>query len=267
VVAAYRHDPALALQVVAYNAGELWRTFGTFFAPRLPHAMQFVAAAVFLAALGAGLAALLRRATALVLFLLGYGAIVMCWPYDPTRFACAVWPLFGIILVAAAREVGARGRGRWPLAPRAAALAVALLLMGHAAYVARGFAARWAGAPQRTQTARLWPLVQWTVTNAGARDVVASDGHVMIALYTGRITMPVSMLTPTEHLREKPAPLLAQELNALAVRYRPTLLVLSNGNSVIDAVPLFAGLPSAPSVLPLPPVPGGGSAFALRWRP
>jgi hypothetical protein len=148
-----------------------------------------------------------------------------------------------------------------------AVAAVGLLFVGQAAYAARGLAGGWAGSPQREMTSRLWPLVQWTATHAAPTDVVASDAHVMIALYTGRTTMPMSMLTPAEHVRDKPLPQAARELAALSARYRPTLLVLSRGMRELDAVPLWAQLPGAPMITPLAAVPGGGSAFALRARP
>ncbi len=266
VIGGYRHEPALAWEVFVRNVTDLWRTFGLIFAPRIPRVLQWGVAAVVVATLGVGLASLARRASALAVFLALYGAVVLLWPYNPERFVWAVWPLAGIVLLAGARSVGDWSVGRWPHARRAAVAAVALLLAGHAAYAARGLAGEWAGAPQRSMTQRLWPLVEWTVTHAGTDDVVASDAHVMIALYTGRTTMPVSMLTPAEHVRDKPLPQYARELGTLAARYRPQLLVLSRGTPELDAVPLWALTPGAPAVLALPAVPGGGSAFALRER-
>ncbi len=266
VVAGYRHEPAMAWQVVAKNVGELWRAFGILFAPRLPHVVQLLAASALLAVIVTGLASLLRRATAVVLFVPAYGAVVLLWPYNPERFVWAVWPMMGLVLVAAGRGAGDWGARRWRHAPRVAVMVVAALLAGEAAYAARGLARGWGGAPQRNMTARLWPMVQWTVTHAGPSDVVASDGHVMIALYTGRTTMPVSMLTPAEHVRPKPPSQFAGELGALVSRYRPSLLVLSPGVPELDAVPQLAGLVRAPAVIALPGAPGVGAAFGLRWN-
>lgn len=266
VIGGYRREPALAWHVAAKNVADLWRAFGLIFAPRFPAAVQLAASAAVAAALAVGVAALWRRAAALSAFLLAYGGVVVFWPYNPERFVWAIWPLAGLVLLAAARAIGERSAARWPHAPRAAAAGVVLLLAGHAAYAARGLAGGWAGAPQHAMTERLWPLVQWTVTHAGPADVVASDAHVMIALYTGRTAMPVSMLTPAEHVRDKPRAQYASELAALAARYRPTLLVLSRGTPEIDAIPLWALMPSAPAVTVLPAVPGGGAAFALRDR-
>jgi 4-amino-4-deoxy-L-arabinose transferase-like glycosyltransferase len=267
VVNGYRRDPSLLPAVIAKNAADLWRAFGIVFAPRLPHAVQMGAAFALLAAFGAGLASLARRAPTLLLFLLAYGAIVLAWPYNPERFFWAIWPVAGLVLVAAAHDAGGWLAPRWPAAPRLVVVGVALLLAGEASYAARGLAGGWAGAPQHAMTERLWPLVQWSVTHAGERDVVASDAHVIIALYTGHTTIPVSVLTPAEHVREKPVAQFADELSALDARFRPTLLVLSADATEISAVPAFARRDGAPFIVSLPPVPGGGAAFALRRAP
>ncbi|HEY3288107.1 MAG TPA: glycosyltransferase family 39 protein [Gemmatimonadaceae bacterium] len=267
VIAGYQREPALAWDVLVRNASDLWRAFGLVFAPGLPRLVQWLAASTVVLTLGAGLAALSRRASVIAAFLLAYGAVVLLWPYNPERFVWAVWPMAGIVLVAGARAVGHAFAGRWPVAPRAAVLVVALLLVGQGGYALRGLARGWAGAPQAEMTRRLWPLVEWTATHAAPTDLVASDGHVMIALYTGRRTMPVSMLTPAEHVRDKPLPQYAREFGALAARFHPHLLVLSRGTAEIDAVPLWAARSDAPAVTALPAVPGGGSAFALRERP
>ncbi len=267
VIGGYRREPALAWDVVVRNAGDLWRAFGIVFAPRLPRVVQWLAAAAALFMLGAGLLALLRRAATLGAFLLLYGAVVLLWPYNPERFTWAIWPLIGVVLLAAGRDLGDRLATRWPVAPRVAMLAVALLLAGQAAYAVRGITGGWAGAPQSAMTRRLWPLVEWTAANTISTDVVASDAHVMIALYTGRTTMPVSMLTPAEHVRDKPLPQYASELGALSARYHPNLLVLSRGATEVDALSLWATQPGAPAILALPALPGGAAAFALMERP
>ena len=272
VIAGYRQQPWLAVQVLMKNTGDLWRALGIIVAPRLPAAVQWSAAAALVVVLGAGLVALARRRSVLVPFLVLYGGVVMVWPYNPERFVWAVWPLAGLACVAAVPVLGQWGERWWPhaspaAASRAATALVAVLLAGQAAYAARGLAQGWAGAPQRAMTARLWPLVQWSVTHAGPRDVVASDGHVMIALYTGRTTMPVSMLTPAEHLHDKTPSQSVSELGTLVARYHPQLLVLSRGTPETDLIAQWALTPGAPAVVPLAPVPGGGSAFALRERP
>ena len=267
VIGGYRHDPSLAWQVFAKNAADLWRAFGIVFAPRLPRAFQWLAAGLSLAVMTIGTASLLRRASATAAFVLLYGVVVLLWPYNPERFVWAVWPLVALLMLAAVRALAQQLSTRWRNAPRAAALVVVLLLAGQASYAVRGLAGGWAGAPQRAMTERLWPLVQWTVTHTDSADLVASDAHVMIALYTGRTTMPVSMLTPAEHVRDKPAAQYARELEALTARYRPRLIVLSRGTPETNAVPLWAAGAASLRVTPLSAVPGGGSAFAVRTLP
>ena len=267
VIGGYRHDPSLAWQVLSKNAADLWRAFGIVFAPRLPRVVQWTAAGLSLATLALGTVALLRRANALGAFVLLYGVVVLLWPYNPERFVWAVWPLVALLLLAAVRDVRQHLSTRWRYAPRVATTVVVVLLAGQAAYAVRGLASGWAGAPQHAMTDRLWPLVQWTVTHAGPGDLVASDAHVMIALYTGRTTMPVSILTPAEHVRDKSTAQYARELDALAARYHPRLIVLSRDTPEIDAVTMWAAGATSVRVTPLPAFSGGGAAFAVRALP
>ncbi|MBW7933449.1 MAG: hypothetical protein H3C62_07520 [Gemmatimonadaceae bacterium] len=267
VIAGYRRDPAFAWEVLRHNVADLWRAFGVIFAPRQPALVQAVAALTTVTMLSAGLWALWRRQRALAAFIPLYGVVVLLWPYNPERFTWAIWPLAGLVLAASVPSLGTALAGRWRHAPRAAAALALLLFIGQGGYAVRGLVEGWAGAPQAAMTRRLWPLVEWTVTHSAPSDVVASDAHVMIALYTGRAAVPVCFLTPEEHVRAKPLPQRTAELAAVMARYRPPLLVLSQVAPELDAVPWWAAMPGAPAVTALAPVPGGGAAFALRERP
>ena len=266
LVSGYRHEPSLAWTVVWKNTVDLWRAFGVVFAPWLPRVVKGFAAALVFVSLGVGVAALIRRASIVGAFLLAYGAVVLIWPFNPERFVWAVWPFAGLVLLVAARAVGERMSGRWPRAPRLAMGVAVLLLTGHTAYAVRGLANGWAATPLRAMTTRLWPLVEWTAEHAPPGYLIASDAHIMIALYAARTTMPVTMLAPTEYVREKSAAQLVRELDALSVRYAPRLLLLSRDTREREAVALWATQPTAPVVIPLGEIPGGGVAFALRAR-
>ena len=135
--------------------------------------------------------------------------------------------------------------------------AVLLLFAGHGAYVARGLARGSATMAQRGQAEILWPLVQWAASHAKPGDVVASNAPVMIALYTGLTTVPISILTPAEYLVDKTPPVMAAELGALYDRYRPSLLVLVRGTAEHNAVPVWAAQPGAPARHRLPTNAGG----------
>lgn len=266
MIGGFRQDPSLLWRVAARNVSALWGALESFFAPRLPLALKVSAAATFVGAFAVGLVAAYRRATALVLFALLYGAMVVIWPYSPIRFMGAVWPLTGLILVAAIRALSGRFRELHPRASRAAVFAVLLLFAGHAAYVVRGLIRGSSSMAQRGQTEILWPLVQWSAAHTTPGDIVASNAPVMIALYTGLTTVPISILTPAEYLVDKSAPAMAAELEALYNRYHPTLLVLVRGTAEQDAVPLWAAAAGSPAVIALPEAPGVGSAFELRAR-
>lgn len=263
LVRAYRADPSFAWRVGVLNTETLWRTFGFFFAPRLPAAVQALASMAFLLFSAAGLMALRRRALSLAVFLLLYAGVVLAWPYAPVRFLGAMWPLAGLLCAAGAASVytwlGTHRRA-WQRPMLAAAL---LLGVGHAAYAARGLANGWAGSAQRAKTALLWPQVTWAAQHADAKDLIASDAHVIISLYTGRVTVPVSMLTPAEYVQPKALPTIAGEMHALDARYRPSLLVLVRDAPEADALPLFAALPSAPRITPIAAIPQGGTAYRV----
>jgi hypothetical protein len=266
MIGGYRQDPALLWRVTGHNVVALWGAFESFFAPRLPLALKVVAAATFVAAFSVGLVAAYRRAAALVLFVLLYGVMVVVWPYSPIRFLGAVWPLAGLILLAAMGFLNDRFRELHSGTARAAVFAVLLLFAGHVAYVVRGLARGSSSMAQRGQTGVLWPLVQWSASHAKPDDVVASNAPVMIALYTGLTTVPISILTPAEYLVDKSAPAMAAEVGALYNRYHPTLLVLVSGTAEHNAIPLWAAAPGSPTVIALPQAPGVGSTFELRAR-
>lgn len=266
MIGGYRQDPSLLLHVAGRNVGALWGALESFFAPRLPLALKVSAATAFVVAFSVGIVATARRAAALAVFMLFYGVIVVIWPYSPIRFVGAVWPLTGLVLLAALRAIHDRLRTGYPRVSRMAVCVVLLLFIGHAAYVVRGLSRGSSKMAQRAQTELLWPLVQWAASHARPDDVVASNAPVMIALYTGLTTVPISTLTPAEYLVDKTAPIMADELGALYTRYHPSLLVLVRGAAEHQAIPVWAARPGAPAVIAFPETPGVGSAFELRAR-
>ena len=43
-----------------------------------------------------------RRAPVTLVFLAGYGAVILAWPFEPMRFALVWWPILSILVVSAA---------------------------------------------------------------------------------------------------------------------------------------------------------------------
>lgn len=266
LAAAYRRDPMLVWRVAAKNAATCWQFLGVVFAPRLPPILKLAAAIMAISGFTTGLVVLKRRAVSVALFGLLYGVVVLVWPYAPARFIGAVWPLAVLVLVAGASALAERGTAASPLRARVAATTAVLLFAGHAAYDWRGLQHGYASSAQQAMARLLWPQVTWVAANAGARDLVASDAHVMIAVYTGLTTIPVSKLTPEEYLAPKSLQVIAAELSSLFGRYHPTILLLVPDAPELPALPRLAAHSDVPVLVPLPPATGIGGLFTVRAR-
>lgn len=182
--------------VLHYNVRESLRLAGAIAAPGVP---SFPQTAVVMAGLvGATWAAVrLRRETpALVVSLAAYVAGTMLWPFEPARYLFWILPWATALVVVA-------GRAAWHALPAAASTAraargarVALAALGTALVLnygvvqARGYAARGWEAPQRRAAEALSPLAEWVASATSMRDVIATDGEPLVALYSGRRAVP-----------------------------------------------------------------------------
>jgi hypothetical protein len=196
------------------GAAVLWRTSvrtsteiaGMFATLGTPIAFSW-ARLLTLIALGLLLVAGLRRswrtAPATTLFLLVYSAIVIVWPFGPTRFIWGVWPLFVLVFVLGAVEIKS-----WaPLrlsgeATRVALLACCLFVaVGYARYNARGYRDRWWSTAARGQAAILRPVVVWARARSQPRDVIASTVEPAVYLYSGRLAVPATAFNARDYFR------------------------------------------------------------------
>jgi len=162
--------------------------------------LTLVALAVLLIA---GLKRSWRTAPATTLFLLVYSAIVVVWPFGPTRFIWGVWPLFVLVFVLGAVEIKS-----WaPLrlggeATRVALLACCLFVaVGYARYNARGYRDRWWSNAARSQAAILRPVVLWARARSHPGDVIASTVEPAVYLYSGRLAVPVTAFNARDYFR------------------------------------------------------------------
>ena len=187
---------------------------------------------VFLATLGAaGAWSLRRRAEVTLWFLAGYVAIVLIWPFPPTRFVWGIWPLLLLLLTAGAYEAAVSPR--WHrLARVGTAGAFCWLAIGYAGYELRGAKGKWWSSISRVADRRITAAIAWTAANTQPSDIVAADDEGAVFLYTGRHTVPVASFTTDHYLKVRTAqtealeglePLLAAyPLRAVVVGSRPT---------------------------------------------
>jgi hypothetical protein len=254
-------------RVAAHNVRDIARPIGAVFAPGPWKITRSAAVLATIAVLGAGATLLMRRAPATALFLLGYGAIVVSWPYAPDRFLWGVWPLLLLTLAlgAAAAVRGARARRAGSLSRGANAMlvaAAALLAVGLVRYNARGYRERWWDAAQRSVARRALPLVEWTERYTRPDDVIASDSDPLVHLYTGRHVVPSARWAAEVYPGAPDRDSRLRDLRELLATYPVRYLLLSGSQSVSGAAAAALEEASEPSLRMLTILPTGGAAFA-----
>jgi hypothetical protein len=225
--------------------GTAWTMFsGSRFDAAPPSLIVSAAVALSLLALLTLGALRVRRDAPVTLGFVGmYIALVILWPFEPTRFLWALLPLFGLIITAAVRVIW-----EWRPAPASArvvrlgAIATTIVLVaGYATYNVRGVAQRtWDRAP-RENTARATPFVEWVRRFSNDGDVLATDDDALLHLYTGRPTVPVGTLTAQEYLTAQTYDFASQALVRLMDRYKPRYVLCSTRYGVMAARPLLTG--------------------------
>jgi 4-amino-4-deoxy-L-arabinose transferase-like glycosyltransferase len=241
------HGLPFVWDVVVRNAralyGMLWVMFtGGESSPKPLHAPAAVAAATLLAVGGWRLA---RRAPVTAWFLAAYMALVMVWPFEPTRFVWALLPLFAAMLALGIAAVVELAPTAWPLrVGRWAGLAAcALLLAGFAMYNVNGVRQRWRDSVPRVTAARATPVVEWVRVSTRPTDIIATEDDPLVYLYTGRRAVPVGTFTPEEYLKEQTYAFAADQLAAIVAQYRPTYVIGTTSYGVISARSLSTRTP------------------------
>ena len=209
-----------------------------------------------------------HRASVGVLFFTFYLVMVVAWPYAPDRFLWAIWPLIGLFISSGAVESARIGRATTTTkgATLTAAFACSIgvfALGGNAGYTARGIARGWYDIAARRNADALTPVVAWINQHTRPTDIVACDGEPFVHLYTGRIVVPVHVLSPDEYLAGTPIEQAAADLRALITANRPSYMVLSADTPERDAAPLLSGAHGTPALIPIDSLTGGGQAYRV----
>jgi hypothetical protein len=247
---AVRSDgPGLLVGVVGKNAralvGMAWSMFSgrNPGGPAPPAIVQglIVCALAGLIALGAW--RLRRRIPVTLWFLASYMALVIVWPFEPTRFVWVLLPIFGLMAAYGVAAVAGWRPTRWPLRlARGGVLATAVLLAaGYAVYNVRGVRERWWATIPDQNTARATPLVGWVRASTTETDVLATDDDALLHLYTGRPTVPVGTFTPQEYLQAQTYQFASVELGRIMDRYRPRYVLCSTSYGVMAARAFLVG--------------------------
>jgi len=225
------------------------------------HTMSLVALALSLVL---GAIALRRRAPVTLLFLAGYAAVVLIWPFSPSRFVWGVWPLLLFVLLAAGRSIASQDRRTPPLLRVLAAGALLWVAAGYSAYEQRAVRGHWWASISRSADQRIASAIAWTLANTAPEDVIASDDEGAVFLYTGRRAVPVASFTTAYYLRERSAVVEAEEgLVPLLATY-PLRAVLVGSIKTFNAAQYLATRPVP--LLRLRDQFAGGAAFTVLTR-
>lgn len=241
------HGLPFVLDTIAKNAralyGMSWAMFtGSESSPTFLHPPAAIAAT---ALLGIGAWRFARRAPVTAWFMAAYLALVIVWPFEPTRFVWALLPLFAAMLAlgigAVIEWMPSRAPARFA---RTGALATSgLLCIGFAVYNVNGVREGWRDSVPRVTAARATPVVQWVRARTRPTDVIAMEDDALLYLYTGRRTIPVGTFTPEEYLNEQTYAFATDALHAIVSQYTPTYVIGTTSYGVMAAKTLSSRTP------------------------
>ncbi len=250
-------------QTIAKTTAETSAMLAVLFSPLRGGAAHAVTLAALAALAVAACAAAWRRMPVTLLFLGGYLAIVIVWPFQTARFVWTVWPL--LLALVAVGGWTALGRPAWR-APVRVALAAAFVwvAIGYAAYEMRGIRGRWWSSIPRANTPRIAMAVRWVAANTAPDEVVATENEGAVYLYTGRQALPIITLTPAQYLRDYSPRENAMEGLLPVLDAYPVRTVVGGAGKAYDAAQFLAS--QSPARLVLRERLDGGAVFTATPR-
>ena len=236
---------AIVAEIVVVNVRDTLFLFSSLVLPVGATAARVPGAVLALVVLATGCVALARRAPVLLAFLAIYGAIVLLWPFEPSRFLVGVWAAFVLVAVS-----GTAWLARWsPSGTRARTLrwsglaCAGLACLGHVVYSARGVQGRWWEASQREAGRRGLALAEWARERTAPGDVLVTPDELIVYLYGGRQALPVSTFRPRERLRRLTDDEVRSALAGLLDAYEPRWFLSSRPQDLLAADALAAAQP------------------------
>jgi hypothetical protein len=236
---------SFARAVLEKNADELFGFLGYITLPVPPVWPRFVSLGALLGMLIVGAGATWRRIPITLVFLLGYGAVILAWPFEPTRFALVWWPLLAALFVAGVKRTWLwRPSARVMHGARFASLAAALVVSaGYAMYNVRGVRQKWWVNIQSDAGTRAKPIAEWVARSTRPNDVVISDHDLIVYLYTGRRAVPTATFTALGRITPLTAAQDAVILRGMLAELRPRWYIASSKQGIETASLLAAEQP------------------------
>jgi hypothetical protein len=180
-----------------------------------------------IAALGIGVC--WRRARVLTLFVAGYFAIVVVWPFSPLRFLWAVWPVTMLIVAAGVARAWDLSLVRRSAVARRTAIGVAAVLaLAMVIFNLQGYVNAWWSSNARYHARRVLPQLAWVERSTAPSDLIGSDAEAAVYLYTGRRSIPLTSFTAAEYVRERTMAEESAIVTELVNRYQPRYLLVTS---------------------------------------
>ncbi|HKN64873.1 MAG TPA: hypothetical protein VJW73_01265 [Gemmatimonadaceae bacterium] len=181
-----------------------------------------------------------RKMRVTTLFVAGYLAIVLVWPFSPLRFVWGIWPLLMLFPAAGLAAAWSSVLVRQSRPARAGVVVLAAsLALGIAAFNVQGYANAWWSSNARFHARRVLPQLAWVAKATSPNDVIASDAEAAVYLYTGRRTAPVATFTAGEYVRERTVAEETAVMSSLLESYRPRY-VLVTSQKLVEATARLA---------------------------
>ena len=211
------------------NVATIQMTIVRSIVPKGSTAVDLLVGGAFALFTAIGVAVAWRRMRVTTLFVAGYLAIVLVWPFSPLRFVWGIWPLVMLFPAAglAAAWQFALVRQRRPARLAVGALA-AVVAAGIVAFNVQGYANAWWSSNARFHARRVLPQLAWVAKATSPNDVVASDAEAAVYLYTGRRTVPVTTFTAAEYVRERTVIEETAVMASLLEHYRPRYVLVTS---------------------------------------
>lgn len=170
-----------------------------------------------------------RKMRVTTLFVAGYLAIVLVWPFSPLRFVWGIWPLLMLFPAAGLAAAWSATLVRQHRSARAGVAALAAsLALGIAAFNVQGYANAWWSSNARFHARRVLPQLAWVAKATSPNDIIASDAEAAVYLYTERRTAPVATFTAGEYVRERTVAEETAVMSSLLESYRPRYVLVTS---------------------------------------
>jgi hypothetical protein len=219
----------LLVVTVPDNVATIGMTIVRSIVPRGSAGLDMLVGGAFALLTVVGVGVAWRRMRLTTLFVAGYLAIVLVWPFSPLRFVWGIWPLVMLFPAAGLAAAWHSLPVRRHAAARAGVAALATVVaLGIIAFNVQGYANAWWSSNARFHARRVLPQLAWVARATSPNDVIGSDAEAAVYLYTGRHGVPLTTFTAGEYVRERTLPEETEVMGTLLDHYKPRYVLVTS---------------------------------------